>query len=270
MSSNGWCLHHPRLALATALAMLCAVLAGTGVSAHGATPAGQDWVKRFNGGGGDAAFAMGVSPDGSRVFVTGQSEDSDGTSDYVTIAYKAITGTKLWASRYDMPFTGFVGPTALAVSPNGRRLFVTGNAATVAYDAHAGAQLWAKGNRGSGHGLDGASDLAVSPNGGTVFVAGSRMGSGGADDYATVAYDASTGARRWIKRYDGPANGGDDASALGVSPDGSRVFVTGASWGSGPLPTSPPLRTRRRTEPGSGCPATTGRRTPTTTQPDWA
>jgi hypothetical protein len=43
---------------------------------------------------------------------------------------------------------------------------------------------------------------------------------------ATAGYDATTGAMEWVKRY-GPGDG--FATALGVSPDESAVFVTGTS-----------------------------------------
>src|SRR5262249_22588589 len=104
--------------------------------------------------------------------------------------------------------------------------------ATVAYDASSGARLWARRYDGPGNGLDAAHALGVSPDGAEVFVTGPSAGSTSGLDYATVAYDASSGARLWARRYDGPGNGLDAAHALGVSPDGSKVFVTGNSAGS--------------------------------------
>lgn len=59
------------------------------------------------------------------------------------------------------------------------------------------------------------------------------LGLGTDYDYATVAYDAVTGAELWVARFDGPASGDDRATALGVSPDGSTVYVAGTSEGDG-------------------------------------
>ena len=42
-------------------------------------------------------------------------------------------------------------------------------------------------------------------------------------DYAMLAYDAATGARRWPRLFSGRATG--DV----VGPDSSKVFVTGSS-----------------------------------------
>jgi DNA-binding beta-propeller fold protein YncE len=76
---------------------------------------------------------------------------------------------------------------------------------------------------------DDAAVLAVSPNGATVYVTGGSYGSGTGYDYATVAYDASTGAKVWAQRYDGLGSAYDQAFGLAVSRDGAKVYVTGGS-----------------------------------------
>ena len=64
-----------------------------------------------------------------------------------------------------------------------------------------------------------------------MFVTGwSDAGGAPGFDYATVAYEASTGVKLWAKRYNGPANGLDRTSAITVGPTGT-VFVTGSSAG---------------------------------------
>jgi hypothetical protein len=104
--------------------------------------------------------------------------------------------------------------------------------ATVAYDATSGAELWTLPYNGTGNNEDYATAIVVSPDGSEVFVAGVSSGSV-SQDYATISYDAATGTKQWAKRYDGPSSGIDQATSLGVSPDGATVFVTGAST-SGP------------------------------------
>jgi hypothetical protein len=86
---------------------------------------------------------------------------------------------------------------------------------------------------GPGNRNDFAYALGVSPDGSGLFVTGYSWASTTSSfDYATLAYTASDGAPRWVRRYDGPNTGDDFAAALGVSADGSRVFVTGGSPGS--------------------------------------
>ena len=67
----------------------------------------------------------------------------------------------------------------------------------------------------------------MSTDGSKVFVTGRSTGSPGDLDFATVAYNATTGAAIWTKRYNGPGFGNDGAYALAVSGDMSQVIVAG-------------------------------------------
>src|SRR5439155_23565243 len=156
--------------------------------------------------------AVGVSPDGATVVVTGVGLDS------ATLAYDAATGTQLWLAVYNE--SGYGGtPYALGISPDGAMVFVTGDDygsqstaegyGTVAYDAATGAELWVAIYNGPADGIDFANSLGVSPDGATVFVTGSSQGSGTQNDYATVAYDAATGTQLWVTRYNARGDSND-------------------------------------------------------------
>jgi PQQ-like domain len=214
-----------------------------GTSLVAASPGAQLWATRYNGTGNnaDVATSVAVSPTGGTVYVTGQSYGTAGVVDYATVAYDAATGTRQWVARYNGPASSLSNvPSSVAVSPDGKTVFVTGKSqvgqfndyATVAYDAATGHQLWAKGYNGSLNNDDEATSVAVSPTSGTVYVTGFSWGKTTAQDYATIAYNAATGAQQWVKRYNGPpGNGPDDANSVTVSPAGT-VYVTGQSFGT--------------------------------------
>jgi PQQ-like domain len=211
--------------------------------AYNAGTGAQLWSKIYKTGTTTTSFAaaLGVSPDGSTVFVTGHAAFRPTRDDFVTIAYNATTGAAMWTKRYNNGMRND-DAEALAVSPDGSKVFVTGRTATylytymdwatVAYDAATGNQLWAKQYNGPANGTDFATALGVSTDGSKVIVTGCSTGSNGNHDYLTIAWDATTAAQAWAKRYNGPANGDDCASALSVSLDGSNVAVTGGSAGS--------------------------------------
>ena len=253
---------------------------GYATVAYDAATGAQLWVRRYNGpgNGSSAAFSVAVSPGGTRVFVTGSSQGTGSGQDSATVAYSAATGAQLWAQRYNGPANGGDYAVSVAVSPGGTRVFVTGGSqgsgshydyATVAYNAATGARLWAQRYNGPANGDDQASSLAVSPGGTRVFVTGGSQGARSGQDYATVAYSAATGARLWAQRYNGPANGGDQASSLAVSPGGTRVFVTGTSQGARWARTTPRWPTAPPPAPGCGCGGTTARSTAATAPARW-
>ncbi len=215
--------------------------------AYDAVTGAQLWVSRYNGPGNgyDEARSIAASPGGHTVFVTGSSNrvtsGGDYGFDYATVAYSAATGAQLWVKRYNGPANGYDAAEALALSPGGGTVVVTGTSggvtsgndyATVAYRARTGAQLWARRYNGPGNDLDGAASVALSPGGGTVFVTGTSIGAGSLFDYATLAYRTRTGARLWVARYNGPGNGFDVARSVAASPNGKTVYVTGGSDGA--------------------------------------
>ena len=215
--------------------------------AYDAATGTQLWVTRFNGPGNryDAPQAPPVvSPDGTRVYVTGTRSFGSGTTLTMgTVAYDAADGSELWVASYQGPAQMNDSPSALALSSDGSRLFVTGwsqypspifrKYATIAYDTNDGSQLWVTEYAGPVNGTsDEAYAVAVSPDGLRVFVTGGSIGASTHVDFATVAYDAADGSELWVARYTGPGKQQDTARAIGLSADGSRVFVTGESASS--------------------------------------
>jgi WD40 repeat protein len=224
------------------LAVVFSVLGLTLAAGGTPTAAGQQlWASRYDGPGHgvDDPQAVVASPDGSKVFVTGSSPGSNGDDDFATTAYATTGGAELWVARYDGPAHDRDLASAIAVSPDGTRVFVTGGSygapsdsdfATLAYDATSGQQLWLQRYAGP-NGYDGAADVAVSPDGSTVFVTGDSTGTTTNIDMGTVAYRADTGRQLWAQRYNGPGNHWDFGTAVAVSPGGSKVFITGSSNG---------------------------------------
>lgn len=146
----------------------------------------------------------------------------------------ATSGSQLWVKRYD----GLSGSTsranAVAASPTGKEVFVTGSStgknsyddyATAAYNAATGARLWVRRYSPGGTGSV-AQSLAVSPGGRTVFVTGYSHVSAVGDQYTTIAYSAATGKKLWIKNYS-VSGYGSQAASVAVSPAGGAVYVTG-------------------------------------------
>lgn len=205
--------------------------------AYNAVTGARLWTASYKGSsnGLNQAYSVAVSPDGRRVFVTGESDGSGTSLDYATVAYNAATGSQLWAARYHGPGTGEDAATAVAAGPTGSTVFVTGASngassgydyATVAYDTHTGAQLWVDRYNGGA-----ASSVAVSREGSKVYVTGGSHGAFTGSDYATLAYSTATGARLWLRRYTGPGDGSDSATSMAVSPTSNKLFVTGISPG---------------------------------------
>src|SRR5215472_17396344 len=222
------------LVAAVLLGATMAAWPGGAQPASGSVAAGTRlWVSRYNGSGAGAqATAIAPNLGGTAVFVTGLSRTGPATQSWVTIAYNAKTGKRLWLTAHAEGNGTGTAPRAISVSTDGTKVFVTGAAPgaphrfmTIAYDAVTGKQLWIS-----------TSSIAATPAAmvafGTtvVYVTGSTAAANGVSpDYVTIAYKAATGAQLWISRYNGPANRGDFGQAIAVNPGQRVAYVTGGS-----------------------------------------
>ena len=186
------------------------------------------WVRRYNG------EASAITVDGSgNVYVTGQSEWSGTTSmDYVTIKYYP-DGDTAWVRIYNGPGNDYDRAYAIAVDGSGN-VCVTGESygsgtsrdyATIKYYPD-GDTAWVRRYNGPDNGDDWGQGIAVDGSG-NVYVTGGSWGSGTSIDYATIKYYAN-GDTAWLRRYNGPTNYYDVASAIAIDGSGS-VYITGYS-----------------------------------------
>jgi len=187
--------------------------------AFNAATGARAWAKAYPASTFSAPVAIAVSPDGARVYVTGNTRT---TGPVATVAYDARTGQQLWASRYNPTAAYGAYVTALAVSPDGTTVYVTGDrrvssrqayAVVIAYAAATGRQRWLRYYKSAG-----ATSVAVSPDGKTVYVTGSAL---------TLAYQA-TGTLKWAAWYHNPY-GQAAGSQIVAGPGGNAVYVVGAA-----------------------------------------
>lgn len=194
------------------------------------------WTGRFATIDEDYAVGIAVGTNGD-VFAAGNSGNPYYlTWDYVTIRFSGETGDTVWTRRYNGPAQEQDEAKAMVLAPDGY-LYVTGGSLRIASGidfttlkySENGELMWEQRYNGPTNSVDWANDIACDAAG-NIYVTGYSQGINSDCDYATVKYDHN-GNEQWVRRYNGPKSGYDEAKAIAIDGNGN-AYITGASTGS--------------------------------------
>ncbi|NOS84142.1 MAG: T9SS type A sorting domain-containing protein [Ignavibacteria bacterium] len=138
----------------------------------------------------------------------------------------------IWARIYNGPANQQDSAVGVSLNSAGN-VFVTGwsigsgtgtDIVTLRYNPDTGDTLWVNRYNGTPNLEDKVS--AITSDNNAVYVTGWSFTP--SRDIVTIKYDAVTGARLWVKTYNGTGNGGDYGFAIAVDASGN-VYVTGRS-----------------------------------------
>jgi len=190
------------------------------------------WTASFDGpgSGNDHGLAVAFGNDYD-VYATGYSSDTLNGWDYITMKYDR-NGTEQWVSRLSTVYEDYAVAMAIDSGGNchvtgnsGSPYFLTWDYVTTKYDAD-GVEQWTRRYEGPAFEDDEARAIAVDGAGNVYITGGSRDSTTG-PDFTTIKYDPN-GDTLWLRRYDGPAGGTDEANGLAIDGAGN-VYVAGFS-----------------------------------------
>jgi hypothetical protein len=195
----------------------------------------QQWVQRFDPGGEEFMTDMTIDNSGN-VFITGYTDFND-SKDMFLLKYDS-SGALEWNTYHNGMFSGNDSSTCVAVDSLGNVYMAgyewggapeKGNLIVIMYDTFGNGQ-WIRTFNGTENGTDYAKDIGVDKYG-DIYVTGSGDSTADSDmDYILLKYDVQ-GIFQWMSKYNGAANGSDEAGALAID-DSANVSITGVSPGT--------------------------------------
>ena len=225
-------------------------LTGTSVHASGAqydiitaryhtANGNRSWLRTYSGQPGQEALAVDLAVDNTGgLYVTSRYDRAGTNADFLTIHYKAISGSRRWESFFNGASSGYDHPRAITVD-NAGGVYVTGNRqdwstgeadiVTIRYSAANGTQSWlAPFDNGN---TDIAVDIAADNVGG-IYVTGNSYNLETENlVFATILYAAATGHESWREFYITSDDGRNSTSTIAVDNTGS-VYITGSLYNS--------------------------------------
>lgn len=212
------------------LAFVILLLYGTGLAQT------ERWVYRYDGPISDADIAYSIlrGPDGN-IYTAGYSWGLNSYADII-ITSLTPTGTQRWIYRYDR-VNDYDEAYSLVWGDDGN-LYTAGFCDYLYGDfsilsvTPSGSPRWAYHYNGPANYADKANDIVYGADG-NIYACGYSNGIGTGDDFTVVSLDTS-GALRWVHRYNGAANSFDEARSIIYGNDGN-IYVAGftgdtSSW----------------------------------------
>src|SRR4030095_13425054 len=201
----------------------------------------HQWIQIYNGlaNADDVVFAIAMDKFGN-VYVTGTSYTGGQTGwDCITIKYSS-SGVVRWIQRFngssgagfDLGYSIVIDDSANVYIAGWTQVPLGKDYLTIKYDS-AGVLEWSKTYSGIGSGGYNETRSIVLEGTDYVYVTGTSSSSFSmaTTDYATIKYKSS-GTQLWVRRYNGPGNGSDEATKIALDGFGN-IYVTGKSTGAG-------------------------------------
>ncbi|MCX6640285.1 MAG: T9SS type A sorting domain-containing protein [bacterium] len=191
------------------------------------------WVTQYSGPeqSNEYSFALAVD-DAGFVYATGYTSTYPSADHIVTIKYTP-DGAAQWIARFDSVGINETRACDVAVDHDGNVYVMGWQYQSGVYDGYdylvikynaQGVQLWVNYYNGPGNGLDipNALKLDVQAN---VYVTGKSRGTSATGyDIATIKYN-SAGVQQWLRRYNTPRAGEDEARAMVIDNAGDIIIA---------------------------------------------